>query len=84
MTTAEVLYQNLWQRRTPPAGYESLGCGALSAWAREVAALVASFAMFFALLSAAYYIVRPVRDEIGVTLGEDAQHQLFTVVSFRR
>lgn len=45
----------------------------------EVAALLASFAMFFALLSA-YYIVRPVRDEIGVTLGKDALHQLFTVV----
>jgi AAA family ATP:ADP antiporter len=47
----------------------------------EVAALVASFAMFFALLSA-YYIIRPVRDEIGVTLGKDALHQLFTVVFF--
>jgi AAA family ATP:ADP antiporter len=35
--------------------------------------------MFFALLSA-YYIVRPVRDDIGVTLGKDALHQLFTVV----
>jgi ATP:ADP antiporter, AAA family len=47
----------------------------------EVAALLASFAMFFALLSA-YYIVRPVRDEIGVALGKDALHQLFTVVFF--
>jgi len=47
----------------------------------EVAALFASFAMFFALLSA-YYIVRPVRDEIGVSLGKDALHQLFTVVFF--
>lgn len=47
----------------------------------EVAALLASFAMFFALLSA-YYIVRPVRDEIGVSLGKDALHQLFTVVFF--
>lgn len=45
----------------------------------EVAALIASFAMFFALL-AAYYIVRPVRDEIGVALGKDALHGLFTVV----
>jgi AAA family ATP:ADP antiporter len=48
---------------------------------QEVAALLASFAMFFALLSA-YYIVRPVRDEIGVALGKDALHQLFTVVFF--
>lgn len=47
----------------------------------EVAALLASFAMFFALLSA-YYIVRPVRDEIGVSLGKDALHELFTVVFF--
>jgi AAA family ATP:ADP antiporter len=47
----------------------------------EIAALLASFAMFFALL-AAYYIVRPVRDEIGVALGKDTLHQLFTVVFF--
>ncbi len=47
----------------------------------EVAALLASFAMFFALLSA-YYIVRPVRDEIGVTLGKGSLNQLFTVVFF--
>jgi len=45
----------------------------------EIAALLASFAMFFALLSA-YYIIRPVRDEIGVALGKDALQQLFTVV----
>lgn len=45
----------------------------------EVAALLASFAMFFALLSG-YYIVRPVRDEIGVAIGKDSLHQLFTVV----
>lgn len=45
----------------------------------EIGALLASFAMFFALLSA-YYIVRPVRDDIGVMLGKDALHQLFTVV----
>lgn len=47
--------------------------------ADEVGALLASFAMFFALL-AAYYIVRPVRDEMGVTVGKDQLHQLFTVV----
>lgn len=45
----------------------------------EAAALIASFAMFSTLL-AAYYIVRPVRDEIGVALGKDSLHQLFTVV----
>ncbi len=48
---------------------------------QEAAALLASFAMFFALLSA-YYIVRPVRDEIGVALGKDSLHELFTVVFF--
>lgn len=45
----------------------------------EVAALLASFTMFFALLSA-YYIVRPVRDEMGVTVGKDAIHHLFSYV----
>lgn len=45
----------------------------------EVAALLASFAMFFLLLSA-YYIVRPVRDEMGVTVGKDAIHHLFSIV----
>ncbi|MGO4685195.1 NTP/NDP exchange transporter [Hyphomicrobium sp. 2TAF46] len=45
----------------------------------EIGALLASFAMFFALLSA-YYIIRPVRDEMGVALGKDSLHQLFTVV----
>jgi AAA family ATP:ADP antiporter len=47
----------------------------------ELAALLASFAMFFALLSA-YYIIRPVRDEIGVGLGKSVLHELFTVVFF--
>jgi AAA family ATP:ADP antiporter len=51
----------------------------VSAEPDEISALLASFAMFFALLSA-YYIIRPVRDEIGVALGKDALHQLFTVV----
>ncbi len=45
----------------------------------ELGALLASFAMFFALLSA-YFIIRPVRDEMGVALGREALHQLFTIV----
>ena len=45
----------------------------------EGAALAASFIMFFALLSA-YYIVRPVRDEMGVAAGKDALHHIFSVV----
>lgn len=47
----------------------------------EVLATLAAFAMFFTLL-AAYYIVRPVRDEMGVTVGKDQIHHLFTVVFF--
>jgi AAA family ATP:ADP antiporter len=42
----------------------------------EIAALLASFVMFFSVL-AAYYIVRPVRDEIGVALDKN---KLFTTV----
>lgn len=48
---------------------------------QEVTALLASFTMFFALLCA-YYIVRPVRDEMGVKVGKDQIHHLFTVVFF--
>ena len=47
----------------------------------EIAALLASFAMFFALL-AAYYIVRPLRDEMGVSYGKGELHHLFTIVFF--
>lgn len=45
----------------------------------EISALLSAFTMFFALLCA-YYIIRPVRDEMGVTVGKDALHHLFTVV----
>ena len=45
----------------------------------EIRAVVASFVMFFALL-AAYYIIRPVRDEMGVSVGRDDIGRLFTVV----
>ncbi len=47
----------------------------------EVAALLVSFAYVFLVLSA-YYVIRPVRDEMGVTLGRDALETLFTVVFF--
>jgi AAA family ATP:ADP antiporter len=47
----------------------------------ELPPVAAAFAMFFSVLSA-YYIIRPVRDEMGVELGKDALHQLFTVVFF--
>lgn len=45
----------------------------------EALALLVSFGMFFSLLSA-YYIIRPVRDEMGVAIGKDTLHELFTVV----
>lgn len=47
----------------------------------ELAALLVSFAYFFLVLSA-YYVIRPVRDEMGVTLGRDALEVLFTIVFF--
>lgn len=45
----------------------------------EIAAALVSFAYFFCVLCA-YYIVRPVRDEMGVTLGKDGLNALFTIV----
>lgn len=62
-------------------GLDRLLRSAVAVERSEVAALLTSFAMFFSVL-AAYYIVRPVRDEIGVALGKDALHELFTVVFF--
>ncbi len=47
----------------------------------ELTALLVSFAYFFLVLSA-YYIIRPVRDEMGVALGRDALEKLFTTVFF--
>lgn len=47
----------------------------------EAAAALTSFAMFFALLSA-YYVIRPVRDEMGVAIGKNALPDLFTIVFF--
>ena len=49
---------------------------------REIAPLIVSFLFFFAVLTA-YYIIRPVRDEMGVMLTRDdaeALHKLFVVV----
>ena len=65
--------------RQQPRGLQALLTRAVAVEPHEVSALIASFAMFFALL-AAYYIVRPVRDEMGVRLGKDALQNLFTTV----
>ena len=45
----------------------------------ELTALLASFTMFFTLLCA-YYIIRPVRDEMGVRIAHDGMQNLFSVV----
>lgn len=45
----------------------------------ELAALVLSFAYFCAILTA-YYIIRPLRDEMGVALGQDGLKNIFTIV----
>lgn len=47
----------------------------------EVAALLLSFAYFFLVL-AAYYIIRPVRDEMGVAVGREHLQALFVAVFF--
>ncbi|MGE0856706.1 MAG: NTP/NDP exchange transporter [Hyphomicrobiaceae bacterium] len=47
----------------------------------ERSALLLSFAYFFLVL-AAYYIIRPVRDEMGVAVGREHLQTLFVVVFF--
>ncbi len=53
----------------------------LSAKRQEWPALIGSFAYFFSLLCG-YYIIRPVRDEMGVQAGLASLPWLFTVVFF--
>jgi AAA family ATP:ADP antiporter len=45
----------------------------------ELAAVLWSFVYFFALL-AGYYVLRPIRDEMGLQLGARALQELFTAV----
>lgn len=45
----------------------------------ELAAALWSFFYFFALL-AGYYVLRPIRDEMGMQLGQGVLHQMFTAV----
>jgi ATP:ADP antiporter, AAA family len=51
---------------------------ALRAQPHELAALAWSFAYFFLVLCS-YYLLRPVRDTVGVALGRDELQRLFTV-----
>lgn len=60
-------------------GPQSLVARLVAVEPHELKALGFSFAMFFALL-AAYYIIRPLREEMGVTVGNDRRAGLFTVV----
>ncbi len=45
----------------------------------EIKAVAASFAYFFSVLCS-YYIIRPLRDEMGVTVGSDGLERLFIIV----
>lgn len=45
----------------------------------EQRAALASFAFFFCVLCS-YYIIRPLRDEMGVTVGTDGLQRLFVIV----
>jgi ATP/ADP translocase len=53
----------------------------LTANRQEWPALIGSFAYFFCLLCG-YYIIRPVRDEMGIQAGLASLPWLFTVVFF--
>jgi AAA family ATP:ADP antiporter len=48
---------------------------------REIPQLLASFAFFFCVL-AAYYVIRPVREEMGVRVGREWLQSLFVIVFF--
>ena len=48
---------------------------------QEVPALLWSFAFFFCVL-AGYYVIRPVREEMGVRIGRDWLQTLFVAVFF--
>ena len=64
---------------TPPAPAQATFAGGLIAVERhEWPALLASFAYFFFLL-AGYYILRPIRDAMGVAIGTQQLPTLFTL-----
>lgn len=57
----------------------ALLCRVSRALPEELPAALWAFVYFFALL-AAYYVLRPLRDEMGIQVGPDALHELFTSV----
>lgn len=58
---------------------ERLLTPAVAVRSEEVRQLLLAFAMFFSVLCG-YYVLRPVRDEMGVALGTDGLQRLFIVV----
>jgi ATP:ADP antiporter, AAA family len=66
---------------TDQAGLLALVRRAVKVEREELAALLASFAFFFCVLCS-YYILRPIRDEMGVALGRETLQQYLVVVLF--
>jgi AAA family ATP:ADP antiporter len=65
--------------RLPDSPFERLLHRVVNVGRDEIAGLIWSFAFFFFVLCA-YYIIRPLRDEMGVTLGAERLQWLFSVV----
>lgn len=65
----------------PPAphGLAAALARIVSVETREIGVVLASFAMFFCVLCG-YYILRPVRDEMGIAVGPDGLQRLFVAV----
>jgi len=64
---------------TPTSPLHRLLSGVVEVEPHELKALGWSFALFFSVLCS-YYILRPLREEMGVTLGRDRLQGLFTVI----
>ncbi len=64
---------------TPPSLLHDLVSRVVAVERREFGALLTSFATFFAVLCA-YYLIRPVRDEISAAVSSETRHQLFSIV----
>jgi len=70
------------QETTPGAGtLERLISRLVIVQRKEVPQLLASFAFFFCVL-AAYYVIRPIREEMGVRVGREWLQTLFVIVFF--
>ncbi len=91
----EPVKRQSWSEKVPsrpmtpaPSSKPSVGTGLVAhvrslvqVEAAEIAGLVWSAAYFFFVL-AAYYIVRPIREEMGVRVGREGLNVLFTAVFF--